>query len=143
MDNSKLKFLIAEDDFIAALEIKQILEDLGFEVVSMVSTALETITRAVFDKPNIILMDVLLSGSLDGIEAAKIISYKNNMPVIFLSDDSSRELLAKKKPEVPFTIVHKPVTRGSLSEAINNVRMLVNFQETGSTNIPNSRPYTF
>ena len=142
MENSKLKFLIAEDDFIVALEIKKNLEELGYEVVSMVSTALEAITRAVFDKPNIMLMDVLLSGSLDGIEAAKIISYKNNMPVIFLTDDSSRDLIEKKKPEVLFKVVHKPVTRASLADAINNVRMSVNFQEANSSNISNSHPYT-
>ena len=143
MENSKLRFLIAEDDFIIAMGIKQKVEELGFEVVSMASTALEAITRAVFDKPNIMLMDVLLSGSLDGIEASKIISYKSNIPVIFLIDGTSRDMIENKKPEVRYTVLHKPVTRASLEDAINKVKMTINFQDAKSSNSSNIRPYTF
>ena len=143
MENSKLRFLIAEDDFIIAMGIKQKVEELGFEVVSMVSTALEAITRTVFDKPDIILMDILLSGSLDGIEAARIISYKNKIPVIFLLDDSGKELIEKKKPEVRYAVLHKPVTRASLEDAINKVKMKINLQNANSSSSSNIRPYTF
>ena len=143
MENGKLKFLIAEDDFITALGIKQKVEELGYDVVSMVSTALEAITRAVFEQPNILLMDILLSGSLDGIEAAKIISYKSKIPVIFLVEDSSRELIEKKKPEVPYSLIYKPVTHTSLKDAINNIKMSFNFPDSGSSNISNSLPYSF
>ena len=143
MENSKLRFLIAEDDFIIAMGIKQKVEELGFEVVSMASTALEAITRAVFDKPNIMLMDVLLSGSLDGIEASKIISYKSNIPVIFLIDSTSSDLIENKKPEVKYVVLHKPVTRASLEDAINKVKMKLNFQDANSTNSSNIRPYIF
>ena len=143
MENSKLRFLIAEDDFIIAMGIKQKVEELGFEVVSMASTALEAITRTVFDKPDIILMDVLLSGSLDGIEAARIISYKNKIPVIFLLDDSGKELIEKKKPEVRHSIIHKPIAKASLEKAIDEVRIAVSLHDSGTPNRTNIRPYTF
>ena len=142
MEKGKFKVLIAENDFNAALGIKQKVEDLGWEVTSMVSTALEAITRTEFDKPDIILMDVLLSGALNGIEAAKIISYKNKIPVIYLCNESNKSLLSINKPDIQFAVIIKPVTRASLEEAITKIRISYNFQDS-STNISKNRPYSF
>ena len=76
MGNHNLRFLVAEDEFILALEIKQLLEDMGFEVTSLVSTALEAITRSETEKPDIILMDVRLPG-INGNTATGIIKKIN------------------------------------------------------------------
>ncbi len=143
MENGKLKFLIAEDDFIMAMGIKQKVEELGFDVVSLVSTGLEAITRSVLDKPDIILMDILLSGSLDGVEAAKIISYKCSAPVIFLVDHSSLSTIEAKKPEAGHSVLHKPVTAASLKEVIHEVRYPSNFQKAGSASISKTRRYPY
>jgi len=142
MENGKLKFLIAENDFNAALGIKLKVEELGWEVTSMVSSAIEAITKTELDKPNVILMDVLLNGSLDGVEAVKIISYKNIIPVIFMVNDDSQNLLSKKKPDIHYEVIIKPVTKTSLEEAIGRIRKSINYNEI-FPNVPKQRPYTF
>lgn len=122
MDNHNLKFLVAEDEFIIALEIKQLIEDMGFEVTSLVSTALEAITKSETDKPNIIMMDVQLSGSLNGIEAAEIIKYKHNIPVIFLTDRTNEHFLRQSKYASNHLSIKKPVDILQLSELIKHIR---------------------
>ncbi len=118
MDSQKLKFLIAEDEFLIAMELKRQIEEMSYEVTSLVSTALEAITQTETDKPDIILMDVMLSGSLNGIEAARIISYKSNIPVIFLTnDDNFPQINLNTNSE----IIRKPVDTQALYQTIKDL----------------------
>ncbi|MCL5029641.1 MAG: response regulator [Bacteroidetes bacterium] len=121
MDNQKLKVIIAEDEFLIAMDIKRKLEELGFDVTSLTTTALETITKAELDKPNIIFMDVRLSGSLNGIEAAKIISYRSKVPIIFLIDDSEEKIFHQANLDISFELLSKPVSLNNLSKALKNI----------------------
>lgn len=121
MDNQKLKVIIAEDEFLIAMDIKRKLEELGFDVTSLTTTALETITKAELDKPNIIFMDVQLSGSLNGIEAAKIISYRSKVPIIFLIDDSEEKIFPQANLDISFELLSKPVSLNNLSKALKNI----------------------
>ena len=121
MDNQKLKVIIAEDEFLIAMDIKRKLEELGFDVTSLTTTALETITKAELDKPNIIFMDVRLSGSLNGIEAVKIISYRSKVPIIFLIDDSEEKIFHQANLDISFELLSKPVSLNNLSKALKNI----------------------
>ena len=121
MDNQKLKIIVAEDEFLVAMDIKRKLEELGLDVTSLTTTALETITKAELDKPNIILMDVQLTGSLNGIEAAKIISYRSKVPIIFLIDDSEEKIFSQLNLNINFELLLKPVSINSLSKALKNI----------------------
>jgi CheY-like chemotaxis protein len=141
MDSHNLKFLVAEDEFIIALEIKQLIEDMGFEVTSLVSTALEAITKSESEKPNIILMDVQLSGSLNGIEAAEIIRYKHNIPIIFLTDRSNEHILQQSNTEKKHLAIKKPVDILQLSELIRQIQNDILIQP--NTNISQPSSYTF
>ncbi len=121
MDSQKLKIIIAEDEFIVAMDIKRHLEEMGLEVTSLASTALEAITKTETDKPDIIIMDVLLSGFLNGIEAAKIIGYKSKVPIIFLTDDSEGKIFSQANLNINFELLRKPVSYNNLSTAIKNI----------------------
>ncbi len=123
MDNQKLKVIIAEDEFLIAMDIKRKLEELGFEVTSLTTTALETITKTEIDKPNIIIMDVLLSGSLNGIEAAKIISYRNQLPIIFLIDDFDEKNFSQANLNINYELLIKPVTINNLSNTLKKLML--------------------
>jgi CheY-like chemotaxis protein len=141
MGSHNLRFLIAEDEFIIALEIKQLIEDMGFEVTSLVSTALEAITKSETDNPNIILMDVQLSGSLNGIEAAEIIRYKHNIPIIFLTDRSNEHILNESKSLEKRRAIKKPVDILQLSELIRQIQNEIIIQPGANISQPSS--FTF
>jgi CheY-like chemotaxis protein len=141
MNNHNLKFLVAEDEFIIALEIKQLIEDMGFEVSSLVSTALEAITKSETEKPNIILMDVQLSGSLNGIEAANIINYKHNIPIIFLTNRNNEHILEQDKSAAKHKAIKKPVDILQLSELLKQIQNEILVQQ--GANISQQSSYTF
>lgn len=141
MNNHNLKFLVAEDEFIIALEIKQLIEDMGFEVTALVSTALEAITKCETDKPNIILMDVQLSGSLNGIEAANIINYKHNIPIIFLTNRNNEYILEQDKTAAKHKAIKKPVDILQLSELLKQIQNEILIQP--GTNISQQSSYSF
>ena len=82
---SKPKILIVEDESIIAMDFRFTLSKLGYVITSVVNNALSAIEKAEQDKPDLILMDIMLGGSLDGIEAAKIISYNNFIPIIYVT----------------------------------------------------------
>ncbi len=119
MRNAKLKILIAEDELIIALALKSMLEEEGHEITSLVSTAIEAITKSQIDKPDLILMDVLLSGSLNGFEAARIISYKDKTPIIFLSGNHDEESFFSLKDVNSCGFLQKPFDRNQVIELIN------------------------
>ncbi len=118
--NDKVKILVAEDELLLAMDIKQKIETMGYEVTSLVSTAIEAITKSEIDKPDIILMDVQLSGSLNGIEAAKIIIYKHKIPIIFLTSKNSEVELLQQQNFNNFSYISKPVDFTALQKTIQN-----------------------
>ena len=88
------KIMIVEDNAAVAEDCRIFLESLGFEVSSIVATGEESIQRAVIDKPDVVLMDIHLGGSIDGIEASEKIYAQIGIPVVFLSAYSDKNLLA-------------------------------------------------
>jgi CheY-like chemotaxis protein len=121
MNESKAKILIAEDELLIAMDIKQKLEEESYEVTSLVSTALEAITKVETDKPDLILMDIQLSGSLTGIEAADIISYKTNLPIIFLTTPLNEHLITETKTRLEHLHLLKPIQKKHLYSTIEKV----------------------
>lgn len=121
----KIKILVAEDELLIAMDIKLKLEELGYEVTSLVSTAIEAITKSESDKPDIILMDVRLSGSLTGIDAAKIISYKHNIPIIFLTSGSSEDVLLHDKNFKSQEHIPKPVETLVMQQALEKIKQKI------------------
>ncbi len=85
--------LIVEDERIIAEDLKKRLEDLDYEISNIVNSGTKAITAAERDKPDLILMDIILKGGMDGIEAAKIIHTTNQIPVVYLTAYSDDEIL--------------------------------------------------
>ncbi len=142
--SDKVKILIAEDELLIAMDIKQKVEETGYEVTSLVSTAIEAITKCETDKPDIILMDIQLSGSLNGIEAARIINYKHKIPIVFLTSGSNENILMQDMTFKTFERVSKPVDAASLQKVINNIKeqMLVS-SKIISENFSRRSPFSY
>ena len=102
------KILIVEDDTIIAMELMERLKDLGYHVAGLVSSGIEAIKMVDSTQPNLVLMDIRLSGKMDGIEAAEKIREKFDIPVIFLTAYADEETLFRAKKSEPFGYILKP-----------------------------------
>lgn len=114
----KSKILIVEDETIISLYTLNVLESKGFETVSTVSTGEEAIQRAGRDKPDVILMDIVLSGEMDGISAAEEINAKYDIPIIYLTGHSDEATLNRAKATEPYGYILKPVNEDELYSTI-------------------------
>ncbi len=111
--------LIVEDERIVAEDIKTSLKRLGYNVLAIVSSGKEAITKALELKPDLVLMDILLKGDLDGIEAANKIRSKSNIPVIYLTAHADEITLKRAKLSEPFGYIVKPFETKDLKIAID------------------------
>jgi diguanylate cyclase (GGDEF)-like protein/PAS domain S-box-containing protein len=117
MNNEKI--LIVEDEKIIALDLQRRLERFGYSVVGMASDGPEAISQAKEREPDIILMDIMLAGGMDGIEAAKQIRAKFAIPVIFLTAYTDEKTLERAKEVEPFGYILKPFKERELYTTID------------------------
>jgi len=118
MKENQIKILIAEDELIIALDIKKMLKKSSYKICSVVSSGEEAIKKASEEKPNLIIMDIMLKGSINGIQAAEIISKGQNIPIIFLTAIADSETLEKAKITEPFGYIIKPYDERTLRSAV-------------------------
>jgi len=104
-----IKILIAEDEVIIGQYIKIELELMGYDVCSYVLSGENAILKAKEDKPDLILMDINLSGEMDGIDAAKEIISFRNIPVIFCTAYGEKELMERAEIINPLAYLRKPI----------------------------------
>lgn len=113
------RVLIIEDEKIIGLDLQRRLEKFGFQVVDILSTGEEAIRISREQHPDIILMDIMLEGDMDGIEAAKIIRKSLGIPVIFLTAYSDEKTLHRAKEAEPFGYILKPFKERELYTSID------------------------
>ena len=116
MTNARI--MIVEDEWIAAEDTRNRLEDLGYTVSSLASTGTEAIQKAEEDKPDLVLTDIVLEGEMDGIEVAKQIYTRFGIPFIYLTAYADDKILERIKITEPFGYIVKPFTNEDLTIAI-------------------------
>lgn len=109
-DGKKLKVLIVEDESIVSLVIENSLVGFDYEVVGKAVTGEEAVEAADEYEPDIILMDIYLEGDMDGIEAARIINQKHDIPIVYLTAYSDRNTIQRALDTNPFGYLIKPFT---------------------------------
>lgn len=105
---SKINVLVVEDESIVSKDIQHSLKKLGYNVVGASPTGEKAIELAGSEKPDIVLMDIMLKGEMSGIEAASQIKEKYSIPVIFLTAYADESTLSKAKITEPYGYVLKP-----------------------------------
>lgn len=113
------RILIVEDERIIALDLQRRLQAFGFEVLATVSTGQEAIDTTLSLHPDIVLMDIMLSGEIDGIEAAGAIKEQLNVPIVFLTAYADEATLERAKHTEPFGYILKPFKERELYSTIN------------------------
>ena len=87
--------LVVEDESIVSKDIQHSLKKLGYHVVGAAATGELAVQLAMEKQPDIILMDIMLKGEMNGIEAAMRIRQETNIPVIFLTAYADESTLSK------------------------------------------------
>ena len=98
------------------------LERSGHEVCGVVATGEDAVRNAVHNRPDLVLMDINLSGEMDGIEAARRMTMLQNVCLIFMTGYADRDLMNRALALRPLAYVTKPVSMQDLEPIINNWR---------------------
>jgi PAS domain S-box-containing protein len=117
---SKAKILIVEDELVIALSIQKSLESLDYEVTGFVATGEEAVDKALGQNPDLILMDIILSGAIDGIEAARRIRKKTDIPIIYLTANADSATVDRARDTLPYGYLNKPVNERDLFTNIDS-----------------------
>ncbi len=122
---AKPRVMIVEDEYIIGADLKNDLEDLGYIVTGLVESGEKAVRKADKDRPDIILMDIVLNGEMDGIEAAEQIRSYLHIPIIFVTSFLDQERLERAKMTLPFGYVLKPVNPRELKLTIEMALYIV------------------
>jgi len=114
----KPRILIVEDESIVARDIDQQLVMIGYQPVGRTAYAEQAVTLAEEMQPDLVLMDIILAGEMDGITAAVTIRDRLQLPVIFLTAFSGGEILNRAKLAEPYGYIFKPFNERDLQTTI-------------------------
>lgn len=114
----KEKILVVEDERIIAWDIKHCLENSGYRVPAIIACGEQAISKVEELQPDLVLMDMMLKGDMNGIQAAETIINNFNIPVVFLTAYSDESTIKKAKATQPFGYVIKPFEETQLITTI-------------------------
>jgi hypothetical protein len=112
------RILVVEDEGIVARDLASALTELGYSVPATVATGEEAVDRVRDLRPDVVLMDIRLPGSVDGIQAASSVRREHDIPVIYLTAHSDDETLRRAMQTEPLGYLVKPFSAPQLRCAI-------------------------
>lgn len=117
-DERTCRILVVEDEAVIALRLQKRLKEMGYDVPDIAYSGEDAVEKAGRLRPDLVLMDIMLPGKLDGIEAAKIVKAEFDIPVIFLTAFSEDKILKRAKQAEPFGYLLKPFQDRDIKAAI-------------------------
>lgn len=128
-----IKVLIVEDELIAAESLSRNLTKLGYQVINIVDSGEAAIEITTEKLPNIVLMDIMLPGEIDGIAAAEYISFKLKIPIIYMTAYADNSTLERAKKAEPYGYLVKPFKvhdiRTTIEIALNKYKVDLQWQQ--------------
>lgn len=137
-EERKKAIFVVEDSVPIAMHIKMTLESAGFlvpEVLASGEAVLESLRRGT---PDLILMDIILEGELDGIETAGRVAEEYGVPVVYVSANSNDEILDRAEKTAPYGYIIKPINE---RELIVTVKTALSKHTVERTLIDNEKKY--
>jgi PAS domain S-box-containing protein len=110
--------MLVVNEQIVAKNIQKTLQGLRYEIVSTVSSGEEAIIKSEELKPDIIIMDIILTGEIDGIAASKKISERFTIPIIYLTSHIDEDILQRTRETEPYGYILKPISGSELRTTI-------------------------
>ena len=117
----KMRVIVADDETIIRLDIKEMLTEAGHNVVAEAADGEEAVKLAIEFKPDLVIMDVKMP-KMDGITAARLINDKHIAPVLLLTAYSQTDLIEKAKEAGVLAYLVKPIREEQLFPAIEIAR---------------------
>ena len=102
------RLMVVDDEAVITTQLEDRLQSMKYDVVGTASSAEESVSMARELCPDLILMDIVMKGKLDGIEAAEIIKNEMDVPIIFLTGYTSDNYIKRAKQVMPFGYIVKP-----------------------------------
>lgn len=112
------RILIVEDESMIARELAENLRNMGYEVTACAYSGAQAIAEASNTTPDLVLMDIRLQGTMDGVEAASRLQSQFGIPVVYLTAYSDEAILERAKATDPFGYLIKPCTETELRATI-------------------------
>jgi len=102
------RLLVVEDESVVAMDIAGQLRDMGYNVCGCAYNGLDAIAQAHAERPDLVLMDVVLKGEMDGIAAAATIGAELQIPILFLTAYSDDQTVDRAAQAMPYGYLTKP-----------------------------------
>lgn len=118
MEQSKARVLVVEDEGIIARDIQKVLFRLGYDVAGPAGTGAEALAEVERRVPDIVLMDIKIRGTMDGVETAREIRRHHQIPIVFLTAHTDSNTLGRVTKTAPYGYVVKPFTEASIKVAV-------------------------
>ena len=115
---AKVKLLLVEDEYLVAMNLMMELQDAGYATAGPVASGQEAITRAREENPDVILIDIRLKGTIDGIEAAMEIAAFSHAKIIFATGYNDPDIRERAMILNPLGFLTKPVIWQDIKELL-------------------------
>ena len=110
--------MVVEDESVVAMDISGQLRDMGYRVCACVDNGREAIARAREERPDLVLMDVVIKGDMDGIATASVIGAELHIPILFLTAYSDDQTVERATQAMPYGYLTKPFQARELRAVI-------------------------
>jgi len=112
------KIMVVDDESAIIMQLEERLRTMGYEVVGTAASGQEAVDKARRLAPDVILMDIVMPGKLDGIEAAEAIRAEMDVPVLFVTGYAEDEFVGRAKGVEPFGYIVKPFHESEIKATI-------------------------
>jgi two-component system, response regulator PdtaR len=112
------KILVVDDEAIITMQLEERLSAMGYTVAGMAASGDEAIDKARRFRPDLVLMDIVMPGKMNGIEAANIITKELDIPVVFVTSYADDAIIEKAKSVRPYGYIVKPFNELEIKAAI-------------------------
>jgi two-component system, response regulator PdtaR len=112
------KILVVDDEAIITMQLEERLSTMGYSVAGMAASGEDAVEKARSIRPDLVLMDIVMPGKMNGIEAAKIITDELDIPVVFVTSYADDTIIQKAKSVRPYGYIVKPFNELEIKAAI-------------------------
>jgi CheY-like chemotaxis protein/DNA-binding PadR family transcriptional regulator len=128
------RILVVDDEAIITMQLEERMSVMGYTVAGMAASGEDAVDKARRTRPDLVLMDIVMPGKMNGIEAAKIIRTELDIPVVFVTAYADDAIIERAKSARPYGYIVKPFNELEIKAAIE-VALFRKAEERAETKI--------